>query len=48
MQLGIVVLNGTTKKTHMKQDLDILEIDDLSKEEMLSISKYIGDDLAYL
>ena len=48
MQLSIVPLTGTTSKQHMKQDLAVLEMEELTKDEMESIGKYIKDDLNYI
>lgn len=44
MQLGIVPLTGTTSEKHMKQDLEVLEMDDLTEKEMEVINSLLGDD----
>lgn len=48
LQLSIIPLTGTTSEKHMKEDLDVLEMEDLTKDEMISIGKYIKDDLNYI
>jgi diketogulonate reductase-like aldo/keto reductase len=44
MGLGIVPLTGTTNKVHMKQDLDVLDMEDLSNEEVKEITKLFDVD----
>jgi diketogulonate reductase-like aldo/keto reductase len=44
MQLGIVPLIGTTSLNHMKDDLDVLNMEDLTEEEMDGINALLGDD----
>lgn len=41
MQLGIIPLTGTKSKEHMKDDLDVLEMKELSNEEMGLFMKFI-------
>jgi diketogulonate reductase-like aldo/keto reductase len=38
VQLGYAPLTGTTSQIHMKQDLDVLEMDDLTTEDIKNIS----------
>jgi diketogulonate reductase-like aldo/keto reductase len=44
MQLGIVPLTGTTSLNHIKEDLAVLEMDDLTEEEMEGIHALMGED----
>jgi diketogulonate reductase-like aldo/keto reductase len=48
MQLGIVPLDGTKTKQHMKEDLDLLDMKDLDKEDMSVIAEFIKEDISYL
>jgi diketogulonate reductase-like aldo/keto reductase len=42
MQIGITPLTGTTDKEHMKQDLEVLEMNDLSENEISQIEKMLN------
>ena len=41
MSLGIVPLTGTTNEYHMKEDLEILDMDELNNEELEHFNKFI-------
>ena len=43
MQLGIVPLTGTKTKEHMMEDLDVLNMEDLSSQEMTLVKELIGE-----
>jgi diketogulonate reductase-like aldo/keto reductase len=42
VQLGFAPLTGTTNQTHMKQDLEVLDMEDLSSEDVKNISDLFG------
>ena len=44
MSLGIVPLTGTKTKEHMKDDLNVLQMADLSTDEILLLKKLIGEE----
>jgi diketogulonate reductase-like aldo/keto reductase len=43
MQIGIAPLTGTTNKQHMKEDLEVLDMNDLSSEDIKILSSMIGE-----
>ena len=42
MDIGIAPLTGTTSQQHMKQDLAVLDMEPLSKEEIAQIDQMLG------
>jgi diketogulonate reductase-like aldo/keto reductase len=42
MQIGITPLTGTTDSEHMKQDLEVVDLKDLSGDEVASIEKMLN------